>query len=115
MVFAIACLIVNWTGSGALTAGRPGREVFDAIGELKSSSGLIRRRRPGRESGKLLDRLFGNSLGARTAAPPIIMPGINATSSSATPAAITPTVATVVITSCVRFARSPPAGIVGSE
>ena len=43
MVLAIACLIVNSTGSGAVTAGS---EVFDAIGGLKSSSGLRRRRSP---------------------------------------------------------------------
>ncbi|MGC2221789.1 MAG: hypothetical protein WA624_05195 [Methylocella sp.] len=44
---------------------------------------------------------------ASTAAPPIIMRGISATSNKATPAAITPMVATVVTKSCVGIASLP--------
>jgi len=46
-------------------------------------------------------------LGASTAAPPITMPGISATSKKATPAAITPIVAAVVTKSRVGLASLP--------
>src|ERR1700744_5588621 len=128
MVLAIACLIVNLTGSGAL-AGRefdaPGKEFF-VRGRLKANSGFKRRRSPGSDigmdlKGELdlkreldLERDLGKNLGTRTAAPPITMPGIKAASSNATPATITPTVAAVVMRSCVGVVPSP-ARAEGSE
>jgi len=115
-VLAIACLIVKRTGSGTLT-GREfdasGKEFF-ATGGLKSSSGFKRRRSPGSDIGRDLGKDLGKNLGARTAAPPITMPGIKAASSNATPATITPTVAAVVMRSWVRVVPSP-ARAEGSE
>src|SRR5208337_4325154 len=103
MVLAIACLIANRVGmaSGALTCVRPGRGKTGSVRgrtvELKS--GCRRRRSLGRYLGAKY--LGAKYLGANTAAPPINMPGISATSNKAPPAAITPIVAAIVTKSCV--------------
>src|SRR3984893_5490919 len=103
MVLANACLIANLgrAASGALTPGRSGRGTVDIIRRrtVELNSGC--RRRPS------LRRRLGANLGASTAAPPITMPGISATSNNAAPAVITPMVAAVVTKSCVGLASLP--------
>ena len=103
MVLANACLIANLgrVASGALTSARSGKGTADIIRRrtVELNSGCRRRRSLGRR--------LGANLGASTAAPPITMPGISATSNKATPAAITPMVATVVTKSCVGIASLP--------
>src|SRR5271168_2324070 len=90
-VFINACLILKLAGPG----GASGPGGFD-----EASAGPLRWRRAGLPRGHRRRRSLGRYLGANTAAPPIIKPGINVISTNARPAAITPMVAAAATRSC---------------